>query len=403
MAFLSWLANSEDEKQRALDFVALFDEPSTVDELGVGVIRDAIADQLSPGTSTVQTRPRYFLFVPWIYQALERKRTSSAEVQAKARAMEIKVVLALAATDEDGAIGRRAGRNLKRLPSAIYWSGLGEWGIRRYSGPQSRYHQSLDAYYEALRTPRTESVEGPALRVAPNWDPSLPDPPTEFPGAVNTLSLTRLEAEYLRDRIMSSHPGTLLAYLVDRGKMTDAGDFPWTHPQLGEFPSKVQSLLHHAQCFSETMHGAALLYNLLVAELLPTPQARDERSAEYQQMLDDWRSELDDRMGVLTGWQRDDFWRLVGSAGARVGLQTKRFVDSWLALVLDGTSHESVATSPATRQLIVARERQLKKGQARVNNPRARELWQGASGIGRLDYRWAVTRRVVTDILQGLA
>lgn len=110
MAFLSWLANSEDEKQRALDFVALFDEPSTVDELGVGVIRDAIADQLSPGTSTVQTRPRYFLFVPWIYQALERKRTSSADVNAKARALEIKVVLSLAATDEEGAIGRRAGR-----------------------------------------------------------------------------------------------------------------------------------------------------------------------------------------------------------------------------------------------------------------------------------------------------
>lgn len=215
MAFLSWLANSEQEKQRALDFVALFDEPGTVDDLGVGVIRDAIADQLSPGTGTVQTRPRYFLFVPWIYAALERRKIASADIGRKARSQEVKIILSLSATDEDGVIGRLAGKELKRLPGAIYWSGLGTWGIRRYVGPQSRYHQSLDAYYDALRTPATESIEGPAIRVPANWDPSLPSPPDGFPGSIDTLDLTREEAEYLRDRIMSSHPGTMLAFLVD--------------------------------------------------------------------------------------------------------------------------------------------------------------------------------------------
>ena len=40
----------------------------TVDELGVLTIWEAIADQLLPGLSTIQTRARYFFFIPWIYK-----------------------------------------------------------------------------------------------------------------------------------------------------------------------------------------------------------------------------------------------------------------------------------------------------------------------------------------------
>lgn len=43
-------------------------EPGTLDELGIGSIRDTFSDELFPGTSTIQTRARYFLFVPWIMQ-----------------------------------------------------------------------------------------------------------------------------------------------------------------------------------------------------------------------------------------------------------------------------------------------------------------------------------------------
>ena len=65
-----------------LDVVNIFREQGTVDELGVGRIRDALADHLFPGTSTIQTRARYMLFVPWIYQALEaRKRLRVAGVE----------------------------------------------------------------------------------------------------------------------------------------------------------------------------------------------------------------------------------------------------------------------------------------------------------------------------------
>lgn len=41
-----------------LDTLSLVRQQGTLDELGIGTVRDAPADLLFPGTSTIQTRPR---------------------------------------------------------------------------------------------------------------------------------------------------------------------------------------------------------------------------------------------------------------------------------------------------------------------------------------------------------
>jgi len=51
-----------------LDLLA---EKGVVDELGIGVIRDAFADLLFPGISTIQTRAKYFLIVPRLLKDYE--------------------------------------------------------------------------------------------------------------------------------------------------------------------------------------------------------------------------------------------------------------------------------------------------------------------------------------------
>ena len=40
------------------------EEPETLDVLGLGAVRDAFSEMLSPGTSTIQARLRYFIFLP---------------------------------------------------------------------------------------------------------------------------------------------------------------------------------------------------------------------------------------------------------------------------------------------------------------------------------------------------
>ena len=75
-----WVDFAEDDRRRMLNVVHLFGERETRDELGIGTIRDAFADYFSPGTSTIQTRVKYMLFVPWMYLELERKKVPSSRI-----------------------------------------------------------------------------------------------------------------------------------------------------------------------------------------------------------------------------------------------------------------------------------------------------------------------------------
>ncbi len=55
-AILAWLDYSQRDRKRALDALGLLREPSTFDELGLGAVRDALANLLFPDTSTMLAR-----------------------------------------------------------------------------------------------------------------------------------------------------------------------------------------------------------------------------------------------------------------------------------------------------------------------------------------------------------
>ena len=144
----TWLDYSEQERRRALDAISLFRLQETRDELGLASIRDAFADRFFPGTSTIQTRARYFLLVPWLCKELEEKRVASADAPERLRRMEEELAIHLRhSEDADGAIGRDAGKAVKRMPSSIFWGGLGRWQILTFEGSLTQYLRSLDRFY----------------------------------------------------------------------------------------------------------------------------------------------------------------------------------------------------------------------------------------------------------------
>ena len=100
MSSLAWIDFDESERQRAQRIMALFQERETRDELGLGGIRDSIADHLFPGTSTIQTRLRYMLFIPWIFRMLEGSSAGSDQLATNARALENRLANALKAGGE---------------------------------------------------------------------------------------------------------------------------------------------------------------------------------------------------------------------------------------------------------------------------------------------------------------
>ena len=203
-----------------------------------------------------------------------------------------KTLSAAAAEDVDedvhGIIGRRAGENLKRTASSVYWQGLLQWGIRRFSGSQDGYHRSLDKLY-LRRNGRAESKaefdgEGSDGAGVHNWHPDLIGPNESFPKTAS-LNLTYREADYLRERVVTSCDGSLLAYLMKHRVAVEDVDFAW-HLEFDLTPqSLLVEQLKHGQNFSEVMHGAQLLYNLILAE----QWVNDHKSADYCDRVDEYR------------------------------------------------------------------------------------------------------------------
>lgn len=393
----TWLDYSDRDRRKMLDVIDLFRQKETRDELGLGVVRDAFADMLFPGTSTIQTRARYFMFVPWIYCDLERCRVGSAQVAVEARKREVNLTDAIVGSeDSEGVFGKRSRSSLKRLPSSVYWQGLGTWGIRLFPGSQGQYHRSLNGFYEASkRGERTDDGEPMDDATAQNWHAGLPLEPPGFPKE-SSFRLTNTEAEYLRERIMTSVPGTLLAFLVDRGQSAEAIGYPWGHPQFGEFPDHVQQQLRHARNFSETVHGAPLLYNLMLAEA----KGDDQLIERYRAWLSDWAATLEGRQRDLAGWDREEYWKVVASGGARVAPAARTFIHRWLDIALD--TAVGLADNEGARRLVLDRELALKSGLARLHNQSALELWNEAAGVYQIDYRWGNVQRIVADVLRGL-
>jgi hypothetical protein len=397
-ATLAWLDYSERDRRRALDVVDLLREPSTVDELGLGAVRDAFADLLFPGTSTIQTRARYFLFVPWQYLELERLGVPSRQVVARGRRAEIGLIDALVdSAEREGVIGIQARKTLKRLPSNLYWNGLLAWGIRCFRGSQLLYHQSLDGFYASPRA-LVDDDRNPVDGISPaNWDPNLPGAPGGFPKGA-TFYLTAVEAQYLRERIAFSHRDSLLAFLVDECEPSEAA-FAWEHPQRGRFREPFGEQLLHARLFSEGMHGAQLLYNLLLAEAV----GNDEWRNSFDAAMAAWAAFMSRRSAAFTGWDRRRFWVIAVEGGARATRHTREFVDGWLDLVLDAGAPAIAGGLRAARELILQREYELKGQRARLQNRQALLLWRGDAGSRQLNYRWEVVQAIVNDILDGLS
>lgn len=398
MSSLTWLDYSERERQQVMEVIDLFREEGTRDELGIGTIRDALSDTLFPGTSTIQTRLRYFLFVPWVLGELERRRISSHDAANVSRRLQGRLRDALmAGGDNDGVIGAFAGHQVQRLPTNVYWNGLGIWGIRLYPGSEVAYYQSLDGFYDRQRTNRgsTDGEPGKEAELT-NWDPALPAPPTDLSDEMG-FALTEAEADYLVDRIRRRAPDSLLRELIDRQAMVSRKvSFPWDHAAAEDLPPEPAAALTHAHNFSQLIHGAALLYNLILAE----DSQWEEGVDDYRSRLTVWWDETVEREASLAQWDPETFWKFLAQSGARITPHTRSFVDAWRKRFDQAGRIESLIDAPDVRQLIIVRERRLKGKRARIGDQRAMETWSGASGTGQLDYRW---NRPVASYLNDLA
>ena len=402
-AFLTWLDLTSSDREQVRRVLDLFEEQGTVDELGLGTIRDFFSDTLFPGTSTLHTRLRYVLFIPWLYRRLEAQHRRVQDVDAEARDLEIRLIDALKGGGEElGVIGAYAGERLARLPSQAYWSALVRWGLFGPGQGQGWYHRRFARLAAGSRLrPADEAGEPEAPERT--WHPQLPEPPDDLLQSV-TFQLTAEEAAFLRDRMEAAVPSSLLAFLAREGAtdLEQAG-WLWEVPEIGQAPERLRELTEMARRFSLHMEGATMLYNLQLAEI--RQRRHGDPQGVDQGIIDDYRERLADwaeREGAEAPFDPQALWELALRNRTYFREPVKRFVEGW-SEVINRHGAAAVVDSQHLRRLIAQREQALKGPRARVSNPNRLDQWRGGAGLGRLDYRWPNVRQLLVDLHQGLA
>ena len=396
-AVLAWLDYSEADQRRAREIIAMFSQQESRDELGLGRIRDALSDALFPGTSVLLTRARYFLFVPWLFREGARHRYQGTRLSSWVDQQERRLIGALRdGGDLDGLIGRNVGIAVQNLPSGIYWNSLRRFGILR--------HQGTEAQTVGLRQiPRPLGEETEFLeRSGSVWASSIPEPPSDFFSLSRCdFALMHDEATWLAERIVDAVPDTLLQFLVAKGNRPEVtARYAWEDPDAAVATGRVSNALDEARRFAVAMHGAALLYNVLLAERAGKLgiSEHEQRRDHYAEQLEEWCREVES--SDLGSWDLNQLWTLVTEQERPAAARTLSFVTDWVALTLKRISH-GLADDPHARALIMNREVFQKGSQARLRNDRLMRQWGGASGSARLNFRWPVVVRLLDDIARG--
>lgn len=421
MPALQWLDFSPIEREDVLTLLESQKDKSTVDELGLGLVRDAISDHLFPGLSTIQTRARYFLFVAWLLRDLERGNVSDDRLVLTLRQREIALIHALLKSDgqngvekQGGLIGRESQDTTKRLPSAIHWSGIRQLGLYTGSGSLQEYLSDLPDLRKRRRRRASsmedsESSDGDEGTIT--WDRGLPEAEPDFLTQTD-FKLTPEEAIYLREKVLGlqnpSRNIRLLQWMIQHldAVTVPSLEAPWALLEEGtgrwpNLPATLRAELVHAYHFSLCSRVLTAVYYRLLAA-----RRRDLDLSDYDALLLDSIDEMSQHAPDLRAWhdRLPEFWHWIAQVNPR--LQRDRpFIEEWLRTLAQenfSVNSPSVLTSTTVERWMQTRERHLKGSLARMGNPPVLQRWNAPDWVGHTDYRWRTARDIVADILTGL-
>lgn len=234
---IGWIDFSLQERERALRILNALEEPGSVDELGVGVVRDAMASRLFPGTSTLLTKARYFFLTPYLMKYMEQGHDKAQRSHRAVRSeyqdfvRECAEGLLVCEADREGIIGRvllPQGKWVTRGPGEIYWAPLRALGFMRPLAPES--YGSCFARLAEVRaresTRQYEEDENKKTGLSDDAEPvaSMWNVPASCWSAWQvawkdwknqaSISLTFDEAVFLRKQIVKAQPQSLFALLI---------------------------------------------------------------------------------------------------------------------------------------------------------------------------------------------
>lgn len=289
-SILGWTLLSQDALRRAE--TQLRDDVQGVrDEIGFLLIHQGYADYFFPGTSVLQTRLKYALFVPWIYQKVA-KYARSGQFYTAVQHEEIQLAGRLKQSGEAGIIGGRSYPDPTSQPaSMVYWTALKTWGILR-----SRFDGSFPSRFETMRmlsrrpsTSRLMDADKQPLEIAESVFAGLPKPPKVWDDVNKPLTFLlddgrdpgeEEENSFLRQHLIGvARPNTrnepvLLSILVDARIPVYHTPAPWVSNVLAVVDTAERDKLLRAQQIAALAAIGRGVYAALVEEMVENDDNR---------------------------------------------------------------------------------------------------------------------------------
>ena len=282
---LGWIDFSKSERSKVLSVLDLLSESGTLDELGIAAVRDGFSNLFFPGTSTIQTRAKYFFAVPYALKQLEKSNeTNPNKVLKTLDTIERTCgeILFSQNRNESGLIGKNSLQNgnwVKRTPASIYWAGLRRYGI--FTGGSlslSEYVRvscalkSQKATLKKLgnRNDNAEENECDDKNAGDLFKMQFWKMPLYSDKWMENLSidLTKAEAEFLQEQIIENCKGSLLACVLEMGitEFLDCESFRDLGAIIDKFPEAVQQDYWLALAFSDFIYVIRTVYNIIISD-----------------------------------------------------------------------------------------------------------------------------------------
>jgi len=402
---LAWLSSSSAEIARARSVLDALRKPGVIDELGFLMVNGAFAERLYPGVTTIMTRARYLVFVPTIYRHLEHSRKAfGKDADRVARDLQFDLRNALE-KNETSFIGKEGGRNLVRVPSAIYWSALGALGIATRRVSEASYQRLLAAGAFGPRVYKDDDHVAHDEEPESLWTPALKYgdlfPAGKFPDTTS-FRLRKSEAELLVARYAALAPDgheNLVTRMVSLGRQHGASsladiEYPWDIPGC---PPEMETVLDYARRLSLLARGATLQYYRMLLERRndADPGVEDAFVVWWEQAKTD-----------LESWDLQGFFRLLTRWEAGRGGKDRDFITSWSARCQAAHTGPTALADRTARLIIGRREDDVRPGKQRLRVKHQLGSWRlpdgFSEGLYQMDYRHRVGRRIAMDIVEGL-
>ena len=421
---IGWIDFSPRDRDRVKRFMEILGMGGVMDELGIGMIRDNMSNKLFPGFSTLYTRAKYFFITPYILMERDKKQNkkeSGKEYFQKAEIQSNFVIGRFYHANPHRGNESYFGKDkkdgiLKRQPSEVYWSGILHYHLLETNCSLDQLlaekHSLMDELLSNNRGDDVTIEQGEQksygcenISYDARWLNKLEN---------NGLTLTRTEAETLKDRFLKYSPNSLPAALVNIPSLWSL--YKIAHAESKESNYLDNAFIHFVRSSIETisnetlkqnlilahdlalfLHGAHLAYNI---QIWTKAEAGQDFINKFRNQAREWYETLSSSMINYADFNINECIE-----GTNLRVPTQSFLREMQKMVYEKRSW-ALIENPLC-ELVEKQERWNKKAKSRfvklekdqVIDEMEKLQWLGLS---LLNYRYYSTLSVVTDIYQGL-